>query len=74
MFVDKKSLKPDPKSTENAFINVIKELSINNEVILLYPIPEVSKNLQKRKFENMVRVFNFKYSSFLKQNQEVINF
>ena len=53
---------------------MIKELSANNEVILLYPIPEVGVNLQKRKFENMVRVFDYKYSDFLKQNQEVVNF
>ena len=49
-------------------------MSINNEVIILYPIPEVGVNLQKKKFENMVRVFDYKYSDFLKQNKEVINF
>ena len=74
IFVDKKSKKIDPKSTENAFINFIKEISENNEVILLYPIPEMGVNMQKRKFENMVRVFNYKYSDFLKQNKEVIQF
>ena len=74
LFVDKKSLKYDPKVIENAFVNLIKELSINNEVILLYPIPEVGVNLQKKKFENMIRVFDYKYSDFLKQNKEVINF
>jgi len=74
LFVDKKSLKYEPKVIENAFVNLIKELSVNNEVILLYPIPEVGVNLQKKKFENMVRVFNYKYSDFLKQNKEVINF
>ena len=31
-------------------------------------------NLQKKKFENMVRVFNYEYSTFLSQNKEVINF
>ena len=74
LFVDKKSLKHDPKIIEKAFVNLIKELSINNEVILLYPMPEIGRNLQKKKFENMLRVFNYKYSIFLKQNQEVINF
>ena len=74
LFVDKKSLKYELKVIENAFVNLIKELSVNNEVILLYPIPEVGVNLQKKKFENMVRVFNYKYSDFLKQNKEVINF
>ena len=74
LFVDKKYLKFDPKTIEKDFVNLIKELSINNEVILLYPIPEIGRNLQKKKFKNMVRVFNYKYSSFLKQNQEVLNF
>ena len=74
MFVDKDTLKYDSELVENAFINLIKELSINNKVIILYPIPEVGVNLQKKKFENMVRVFEYKYSDFLKQNQEVINF
>jgi len=74
LFVDKVSLKYDSTIIENAFMNLIKDLSINNEVILLYPMPEIGVNLQKKKFENMVRVFNYKYSSFLKQNKEVINF
>ncbi len=74
LFVDKASLKYDPKIIENNFINLINDLSINNEVILLYPIPEIGVNLQKKKFENMVRVFNYKYSNFLKQNKEVIDF
>ena len=43
-------------------------------MILLYPIPEIGRNLQKKKFENMVRVFNYKNSDFLKQNKEVIEF
>ena len=74
LFVDKVSLKYNSTIIENAFMNLIKDLSINNEVILLYPMPEIGVNLQKKKFENMVRVFNYKYSSFLKQNKEVINF
>jgi len=36
-------------------------------------MPEIGVNLQK-KFENMVRVFNYKYSNFLKKNKEVIDF
>ena len=74
MFVDKKSLKYDLKTIQNSFVNMIKELSVNNEVILLYPLPEVGVNLQKKKFGNMVRVFEYTYSDFLKQNKEVINF
>ena len=73
-FVDKNSSKYDRKSVENDFINLIKDLSLNNEIILVYPIPEIGRNLQKRKFENMVRIFNYKYSDFLEQNKEVINF
>jgi peptidoglycan/LPS O-acetylase OafA/YrhL len=74
IFVDKKSLKYDPGIIENAFKNFLKELSQNNEVILLYPIPELGTNLQKRKIENSIRVFNYNYSDFLKQNKEVIKF
>ena len=74
LFVDKKTKKYNPQFVENAFIDFIEKLSKNNEVILLYPIPEIGRNLQKKKFENMIRVFNYKYSDFLKQNKEVIKF
>ena len=59
---------------KNAFINFIEEISVNNDVILLYPIPEVGSNLQKKKFTNRIKVFNYKYSIFLNQNKEVIKF
>jgi len=36
LFVHKKTLKHDPTIIESAFVNLIKELSVNNEVILLY--------------------------------------
>ena len=74
MFVDKDTHKYNPKILEDVFINLIKELSINNKVIILYPIPEVGVDLKKKKFANMVRVFNYTYSDFLNQNSEVINF
>ena len=73
IFVDNISLEYNSSSIEKAFVDLIKDLAINNEVILLYPIPEIGVNLQKKKFENMVRVFNYKYSTFLSQNKEVIN-
>ena len=73
-FVNKNTLEYDRSSIEADFKNLIKDLSLNNEIILVYPIPEIGRNLQKKKFENMVRVFNYKYSDFLKQNNEVINF
>ncbi len=74
MFVNKDTLKYDTKSIENDFVSLIRDLSIDNKVILLYPIPEIGANLQKKKFENMVRVFNYSYSDFLDQNAEVLNF
>ena len=74
IFVDKKSKKYNSQSVKNAFINFIEEVSENNDVILLYPIPELGSNLQKNKFTNKIRVFNYKYSKFLKQNKEVIEF
>ena len=73
-FVNENTLEYDRSSIEADFKNLIKDLSLNNEIILVYPIPEIGRNLQKKKFENMVRVFNYKYSDFLKQNNEVINF
>tara|TARA_B110001450_G_scaffold125705_1_gene118381 strand:- start:2377 stop:4353 length:1977 start_codon:yes stop_codon:yes gene_type:complete len=73
MFVDKESLRYNPETIEKAFIHLVKELSKNNQIILLYPMPEIGVNLQKKKFENMVRVFEYKYSTFLKQNEEVID-
>ena len=74
LFVDKKSQENDPQITKKAFVNFIEEISKSNDVILLYPIPEIGKNLQKRKFENTIRVFNYQYSDFLEQNGEVIKF
>jgi peptidoglycan/LPS O-acetylase OafA/YrhL len=73
-FVNKDTLEYDRAGIEEDFKNLVKDLSSNNEIILVYPIPEIGRNLQKKKFENMVRVFNYKYSDFLKQNNEVINF
>ena len=74
LFVDKETLKNDPKNIEIDFLNLIGDLSISNDIILLYPIPEIGTNLQKKKFENMVRVYNYHYSDFLKQNVDVLNF
>ena len=73
-FVDKFSLEYNSKSLENDFLNLIKDLSVNNEIILVYPIPETGVNLQKKKFKNMVRIYNYYYSDFLEQNIEIINF
>ena len=74
LFVDKKSKKNNPQIVKNAFINFIEEISVNNDVILLYPVPELGSNLQKRKFTNRIRVFNYNYSTFLNQNKDVIKF
>ena len=74
LFVDKKSLEYNVKSIENDFSNLLKDLSIDNEVILLYPIPEIGTNLQKKKFENMIRVYNYHYSDYIEQNREVLKF
>ena len=74
LFVDKKTLKYDTRSLEKDFSDLLDDLSKNNDVILLYPIPEIGTNLQKKKFENMVRVYNYYYSDFLNQNYEVLNF
>lgn len=73
-FVDSQSLKHDPKSIKNDFLNLIKDLSVNNHVILVYPMIELGKDMQKKKFTHMFRLYTFNYSDFLKQNKDVINF
>jgi peptidoglycan/LPS O-acetylase OafA/YrhL/lysophospholipase L1-like esterase len=74
LFVSKNSKKYDPEVVKNSFLDLILSLAKENKVILLYPIPEMGVNLQTKKFENMVRVFNYSFSDYLKQNKEVINF
>ena len=73
-FVDKDTLKYNSGLIENSFINLVKDLSKDNKVIILYPIPEVGVNLQKKKFENTVRLFNYTYSDYLNQNSSVNSF
>ena len=53
---------------------MILKLLENNEVILLYPIPEIGTNLQTKKIENMLRIYKYRYSDFIFQNKEVIDF
>ena len=73
-FVDKIKFEYNPKYIEDDFRNIIQDLLLDNEVILLYPIPEIGTNLQTKKFENMTRIYKYPYSDFLYQNKEVINF
>ncbi len=73
-FVDKDNLDYDVKFIENDFKNMILKLLENNEVILLYPIPEIGTNLQTKKIENMLRIYKYRYSDFIFQNKEVIDF
>ena len=74
LFVSKNSKKHDPEVIKKSFLDFILSLAEKNKVILLYPIPEMGVNLQTKKFENMVRVFNYSFSDYLKQNKEVISF
>jgi len=74
LFVSKNSKRHDPEVIKKSFLDLILSLAKENKVILLYPIPEMGINLQTKKFENMVRVFNYSFSDYLKQNKEVINF
>ena len=74
LFVSKNSKRHDPEVVKKSFLDLILSLAKENKVILLYPIPEMGVNLQTKKFENMVRVFNYSFSDYLKQNKEVINF
>jgi peptidoglycan/LPS O-acetylase OafA/YrhL len=72
-FVDSKNLKNNPKKLEKEFLAGINELSLKNDIILLYPIPEIGVNLQKKTLKNKLRTYKYYYSDFLEQNKEVIN-
>ena len=80
----KDKLKKDSIKTFNDFVFYTKKYSDDENTKKVggnlgwidpnnYPIPEIGVNLQKKKFENMVRIFNYEYSTFFEQNKEVIN-
>ena len=58
-FVDSKSLKYDLQSIKNDFLNLIKDLSVNNHVILVYPMIELGKDIQKKKIYTHVSPLYF---------------
>jgi len=73
-YVDRNSAIYAAESLEKDFLNFIQDLSINNDIILLYPIPEPGRDLKKKNFKNTyIKNFNFYYNDFLKVNNRTIN-
>jgi peptidoglycan/LPS O-acetylase OafA/YrhL len=69
-FVNPESLEHNSELLKKDFINILVNLTKNNDVILLYPIPEIGVNIQK----NKLNTESFTYKNFLVINSEVINF
>ena len=72
-FVNSKTLINSSNSLEDEFLEFIENISSKNDIILLYPIPEIGVNLQKKSLRNKLRTYKYLYSDFLEQNKEVIN-
>ena len=60
---------------EGSFINAINDISKNNKVILVYPIPEVGWDVPKKMFINRIRKMKLEtdYDLFIKRNKSSFN-
>ena len=61
-FVNPESLEHNSELLKKDFINILVNLTKNNDVILLYPIPEIGVNIQK----NKLNTESFTYKNFLR--------
>ena len=71
-FVSKNDLKFNSKLLEDVFFSKLKEITKKNYVILVYPIPEIGKNI----FNNLrkLKSFRYTYDDYLSVNKEVIEY
>ena len=71
-FVGKNDLKFNSKLLENVFFSKLKKITKKNYIILVYPIPEIGKNI----FNNLIGLKSFKYTydDYLSVNKEVIEY
>jgi peptidoglycan/LPS O-acetylase OafA/YrhL len=71
-FVGKDDLKFNSKLLENVFLNQLKKITKKNYVILVYPIPEIGKNI----FNNTknIKLFKYTYDDYLSVNKEIIEY
>lgn len=71
-FVSKNDLKFNSKLLEDVFFSKLKKITKKNYVILIYPIPEIGKNI----FNNLIglKSFRYTYDDYLNVNKEVIEY
>ena len=71
-FVSKDELKFNSKLLEDIFLSQLKKITKKNYVILVYPIPEMGKNI----FKNLRNIKSFKYSydDYLSINKTIIEY
>jgi hypothetical protein len=71
-FVSKDELKFNSKLLEDVFLNQLKKITKKNYVILVYPIPEIGKNI----FKNIrnIKSFKYTYDDYLSINKEIIEY
>ena len=71
-FVSKNDLKFNSKLLEDVFFSKLKKITKKNYIILVYPIPEIGKNI----FNNLIglKSFRYTYDDYLSVNREVIEY
>jgi hypothetical protein len=71
-FVSKNDLKFNSKLLEDVFFSKLKKITKKNYVILVYPIPEIGKNVPN----NLIKLksFRYTYNDYLSVNKEVIEY
>ena len=71
-YVSKDELKFNSKLLEDVFFSQLNELTKKNYVILVYPIPEIGKNIFKS-IRNL-KSSKYSYNDYLNVNKEIIDY
>ena len=71
-FVSKNDLKFNSKLLEDVFFSKLKKITKKNYVILVYPIPEMGKNIPNNLIK--LKLFRYTYDDYLSVNKEVIEY
>jgi len=71
-FVSKDQLKLNSKLLEDVFLNQLKKITKKNYVILVYPIPEIGKNISES-IRN-IKSIKYTYDDYLSVNKEIIEY
>jgi len=71
-FVNRDDLTFNSKLLEDSFLNQLKKIISNNYVILIYPIPEIERDISK----NLRKLKSFKYThdDYLSVNKKIIEY